>query len=99
MTAHNTVAVLLRVHGRVQGAWFRDWVRDHASARGLTGWVRNRFDGTVEALFVGDPADVESMVAACNYGPEDARVARIDRDHISLEQAGDLAGFVQRPDA
>jgi acylphosphatase len=101
MMARNThtVAVQVRVHGRVQGVWFRAWVREQATARGLTGWVRNRPDGTVEALFVGPPAAVEGMVAACGEGPEDARVAKVERAEVPLDQAGNLAGFVQRSSA
>lgn len=87
------------MHGRVQGVWFRGWVREQATARGLTGWVRNRADGTVEALFVGPPAAIDGMVAACNDGPEDARVTRVERAEISPDQAGDLADFSQHPNA
>lgn len=84
------------MHGRVQGVWFRGWVREQATARGLTGWVRNRADGTVEALFVGPPAVIDGMVAACGEGPEDARVAKVERAEAFPEQMDGVTGFVQR---
>jgi acylphosphatase len=73
-------AVRAIVHGRVQGVGFRDWVQREATARGLDGWVRNRADGTVEAVFAGPGPDVESMVDACRRGPSQARVTSIDID-------------------
>ena len=62
------------ISGRVQGVWFRGWTIQEARARGLDGWVRNRRDGTVEAVFAGDAAMVDDMVAACRKGPPAARV-------------------------
>ena len=53
------------ISGRVQGVWFRGWTKQQASSLGLTGWVRNRRDGTVEAIFQGDAADIDAMVKAC----------------------------------
>ncbi len=72
-----TRAVRVRIQGRVQGVWFRGWVAREAGARGLGGWVRNRFDGTVEALFAGPPAAVDDMVAACWAGPPAAMVTDV----------------------
>jgi acylphosphatase len=72
-------AVRVVVHGRVQGVWFRAWTRDQATMRGLAGWVRNRRDGTVEALFAGDDAKVEEMVALCGDGPPHAQVTQVER--------------------
>ena len=66
--------VLVRVTGRVQGVWFRGWTEDQATARGLKGWVRNRRDGSVEALFSGPDATVNDMIEACRRGPSAARV-------------------------
>jgi acylphosphatase len=60
--------------GRVQGVGYRAFVEDEATRRGLGGWVRNRRDGTVEALFAADAATVVDMVAACRQGPLGARV-------------------------
>ncbi len=72
-----TKAVRVRIHGRVQGVWFRGWVAREAGARGLGGWVRNRFDGTVEALFAGPAAAVDDMVVACWTGPPAAVVTDV----------------------
>ncbi len=66
------------VHGRVQGVFFRDSVRREAQSRGVTGWVRNTSDGTVEAVFEGDDADVEALVDACRSGPPDAAVSDVE---------------------
>jgi len=93
------VAVQLRIYGRVQGVWYRGWTVDQAAARGLAGWVRNRADGTVEALLTGPAEDVEAMIALCHLGPEEALVSEIEREDIPLEQVGGLSGFRQRPTA
>ncbi len=76
----DTVAVKVRIRGRVQGVAFRAWTMDEAIGRGLRGWVRNRRDGSVEAVFAGEPALVEDMVEACRRGPPAARVASVDRE-------------------
>lgn len=65
------------ISGRVQGVWFRGWIAEEANARGLDGWVRNRRDGTVEAVFAGAPGAVEAMLAACWEGPPAARVTDV----------------------
>ena len=65
------------ISGRVQGVWFRGWTKQQASSLGLTGWVRNRRDGTVEAIFQGDAADIDAMINACWQGPPAASVADI----------------------
>ena len=64
--------------GRVQGVGFRAFVEDEAARRGVAGWVRNRRDGTVEAVFAGDAKAVEDMIAACRKGPYAARVDGIE---------------------
>jgi acylphosphatase len=66
------------VHGRVQGVFFRDTTRRMAEARGVAGWVRNREDGAVEAVFEGPPDAVASMVAFSRQGPRGAVVGRVD---------------------
>ena len=66
------------VGGRVQGVWFRDSCRREAQARGVTGWVANRSDGTVEAVFEGEEASVAQCVAWCRHGPPRALVTGID---------------------
>lgn len=70
--------VHLRIEGRVQGVYFRGWAAENAKAHGLTGWVRNRRDGSVEALFHGDSANVARMIELCRAGPRDARVESIE---------------------
>ncbi|MEM7651682.1 MAG: acylphosphatase [Pseudomonadota bacterium] len=70
--------VHLSITGRVQGVWYRGWTVKTASALGLQGWVRNRRDGTVEAVFSGSTAAVEEMIQACRKGPPAARVDEID---------------------
>ena len=83
-------AIRVRISGRVQGVWFRAWTEQRATALGLDGWVRNRRDGDVEALFAGADEAVEAMVAECRNGPPDARV-----DAVSAEpdEAPDAPGF------
>ena len=78
------------VHGLVQGVFFRDSVRRHALGAGVAGWVRNNWDGTVEAVFEGEAAGVERMVAFCHEGP---RGARVDRVEIVEEPPESLKGF------
>ncbi|MBI3113843.1 MAG: acylphosphatase, partial [Rhodospirillales bacterium] len=70
-------AVRVVIEGRVQGVWFRGWTVDEASRRGLRGWVRNRRDGSVEALFAGAAESVDDMVNACRTGPPAARVETV----------------------
>jgi acylphosphatase len=66
------------VHGRVQGVGFRIAVARAARTRGVAGWVRNRADGSVEAVFEGEAAAVESIVGFCGDGPRGADVARVE---------------------
>ena len=66
------------IHGRVQGVWFRGWTIQEARARGLNGWVRNRRDGTVEAVFDGLETAVAAMVEACWDGPPAALVTDVE---------------------
>ena len=66
------------VHGRVQGVYFRGATEARAAAAGLAGWVRNRSDGSVEAVFEGDPEAVAALVEFCRTGPRQARVARLE---------------------
>jgi acylphosphatase len=82
------------VTGRVQGVGYRAWVEHRAVAHNLEGWVRNRRDGCVEALFAG-PADVVSaMVDSCRRGPSSARIDGVreepaDTDALKLRRAGE----------
>ena len=74
--------------GRVQGVGFRAFVEDEAARTGVEGWVRNRRDGTVEAVFAGDPNAVEDTIAACGKGSYAARVDGIEaRDGRAEELA------------
>ena len=75
MTAPRTVRI--RINGRVQGVGFRYWMEDEARELGVTGWVRNRRDGSVEAVLSGDAALVEEMLARCRQGPPAARVGDV----------------------
>jgi acylphosphatase len=74
----------------VQGVFFRDSVRRLAEGHGVTGWVRNNWDGSVEAVLEGEPDDVERVVAFMREGP---RGARVDRVEVADEQPEDLTGF------
>ncbi len=67
----------VRIEGRVQGVWFRAWTAEQARLRGLKGWIRNRRDGSVEALFAGPEAAVEDMLRACREGPPAAAVSAV----------------------
>jgi acylphosphatase len=78
------------VHGRVQGVFFRDTARRMAQSRGVAGWVRNREDGAVEAVFEGAPDAVESMIRFCREGPRGAAVERVE---LLEEPAEGTAGF------
>ena len=74
--------------GRVQGVGFRAFVEDAAARTGVPGWVRNRRDGSVEAVFAGDPKAVEDTIAACRKGSYAARVDGIEvRDGRAEELA------------
>jgi acylphosphatase len=72
-----TRAVLVRIEGRVQGVWYRGWTVHEAIRYHLSGWVRNRSDGSVEALFAGPKSAVAAMVEACWQGPPSARVSKV----------------------
>jgi acylphosphatase len=67
----------LRITGRVQGVGFRYAMQDEAARRGVNGWVRNRSDGSVEALLQGEAEAVESLIAWARHGPPGARVTEI----------------------
>lgn len=88
------IARRLRIHGRVQGVFYRGWTVNAAEALGLDGWVRNRMDGTVEVLAAGPSAAVEVLIAACRNGPPAARV-----DLVEVEEAKGIVakGFTQKP--
>lgn len=89
---HKAVRVI--ISGRVQGVFYRDWTVRNASQLNLDGWVRNRSEGTVEALFVGPEAAVDKMIKSCYQGPSSARV-----DDIEITPARGITkkGLQQKP--
>ena len=84
----------LRIHGLVQGVFYRGWSQETARALGISGWARNRADGTVEMLVHGDEEKVRQFIERCREGPPAARVARID-----VEETAEVPpkGFETRP--
>ncbi len=98
-TDQSLTGVQVRIYGRVQGVWFRAWTAQTATEMGLAGWVRNRIDGSVEALFVGPPSDLETMVFRCGDGPPAAQVDEVVRDTPETEALEQFrsAGFRQLP--
>jgi acylphosphatase len=87
-------AARLRITGRVQGVGYRAWALQMASRLGLRGWVRNRRDGSVEALIIGEEDAVDRMIEACREGPYAARVA-----DVAVSDAADdgSVGFAPKP--
>ncbi len=81
------------VSGNVQGVFFRDSTEEEASSAGVAGWVRNRDDGTVEAVFEGEENDVQRMIEWCRSGPSQADVNDVD---VSEEEPEGLSGFQVR---
>ena len=81
----------LRIHGRVQGVFFRYHARERAHSLGLSGWVRNRPDGSVEAVVEGPRDAVERFVAWAHQGPPSAEVDRVEADPEPVE--GEIGAF------
>ena len=90
------IARFVRITGKVQGVFYSGWTRDEAVARGLKGWVRNRRDGSVEALFAGPALPVQEMINACREGPPAAQVFEVEAE---AADAPDIAAFELRPTA
>ncbi len=88
------IAVRVVISGRVQGVWYRGWTVERARAADLCGWVRNRKDGSVEAVFAGSPEAIEAMLGECRKGPPAARVDAIAREDATDEG---WTGFSQLP--
>ena len=78
------------MEGRVQGVGFRAYVEREAKTRSLMGWVRNRSDGSVEAVFCGEEEDVQSMIVACHRGPRMSLVRNVKSEQ---HPPGDWRGF------
>src|SRR3954466_3996731 len=82
------------IRGRVQGVGFRYWTRRTATARELEGWVRNRRDGSVEAVFAGEEQAVAEMIKLCRRGPDGAHVVTVEQqaagpDELQLRKNGE----------
>jgi acylphosphatase len=86
-------AVRLRIEGGVQGVGYRWWAVEAALSLGLDGWVRNRHDGSVEVLAIGETQAIDDMASACAMGPRAARVTAVVR--TPAEDDGSV-GFEQR---
>jgi len=84
------------ITGAVQGVWFRAWTMQEASARRLDGWVRNRRDGSVEAVFAGPAEIVDDMLQACHHGPDAAWVREVA---VTDEAENPVPGFRKLPTA
>jgi acylphosphatase len=85
----------LSMHGRVQGVGYRAFVEHAALKAGIEGWVRNRRDGSVEAVFAGEPEIVRDVIEACRKGPYSARVDALQErdaapDEIGLRRPGEV---------
>ncbi|HZS81925.1 MAG TPA: acylphosphatase [Stellaceae bacterium] len=89
-------AVRLRIEGRVQGVGYRAWLEDEARAQGLRGWVRNRRDGSVEALLIGPSAALMAVIGACRQGP---RLAAVTNVAATPDQDDGSTGFRTAPTA
>ena len=81
-----TITRLLRIHGQVQGVYYRQSMIEAASRLGVRGWVRNRLDGTVEALASGPAEAVQALVAWAHDGPPAARVQRVQVEEMAIDE-------------
>ena len=94
MSTTHTITRHLRITGRVQGVWYRASMTDEATRLGLQGWVRNRADGSVEALAQGPASAVQALIDWAHQGP---RLARVDGVQVTaVEDDVSYSGFVQR---
>ena len=84
----------LRIYGKVQGVFYRNWAEQTARSRGVSGWVRNCTDGSVEAVVAGETEHIQRFIALAHKGPASARVTHIDD---RAEPEAEYAGFVVRP--
>ncbi|HEX5279419.1 MAG TPA: acylphosphatase [Micropepsaceae bacterium] len=94
MAADEITTMNIRIEGRVQGCGFRDFAMREANGRKLKGWVRNRSDGSVEALAHGPTRTVEEFIAVCIKGPNGANVTSVD---LQPAEPPESLGFVRRP--
>lgn len=86
--------IRVRITGRVQGVWYRGWAVGQARQLGLSGWVRNRRDGSVEAVLHGPEPAVRTMIARCREGPPAARVTDVIE---AIEPEPPVPGYRQLP--
>ena len=93
-----TVAVRVVIRGRVQGVWFRAWTVNVARDLCLDGWVRNRSDGSVEAVFAGPEPVIDRMINNCREGPPAAEVESVVEERVAAD-ALICAGFAKKPTA
>jgi acylphosphatase len=96
MTSEKKI-VRVTIGGDVQGVGYRAWMEREARSAGVRGWVRNRLNGDVEALFAGSPDTVEALCAACWRGPVQARVDKVEIAEADPAALGPVAGFRQIP--
>lgn len=94
MSSEEIIAMNLRIEGQVQGCGFRDFAVREANARKLKGWVRNRADGSVEAVAFGPQTQVEAFIAVCMQGPRGARVTALN---LQPADPPESLGFIRRP--
>jgi acylphosphatase len=94
MIAPTLIARHVFISGRVQGVGYRDWLRSQARHHALSGWVRNRIDGSVEALLAGEANEVISTIAACHRGPPLARVDKVAQTEAAVPTE---SGFHRMP--
>ncbi len=92
--AQDKTIVRVRISGRVQGVWYRGWTVREATRLNLNGWVRNRADGSVEAVFSGTADTVDKMLQSCWKGPSGAQVETINVENSSERPE---SGFHQAP--
>ena len=97
MSARRVVRLIVR--GRVQGVGFRAFVEDEANLLALDGWVRNRRDGTVEALVAGPASEVEALIAAARRGPPASRVEAVEVGNADAAELIGRSGFLTLPTA
>jgi len=87
----DTIRAHLIIEGRVQGVWFRDSTRNEATRLNLTGWVKNRFDGSVELVAEGSREEVKKLIEWCHHGPPGARVTMVHE--IKEDYTGEFDSF------
>ncbi|CAN6478809.1 unnamed protein product [Victoria cruziana] len=100
VSTNSTISMVVKtvkvsIKGTVQGVFYRDWTVQNAAELGLKGWVRNRRDGSVEALFSGEPNSVEEMERRCRQGPSSAIVTALNVYPADSEDPGQ--SFERRP--